>query len=190
MYPSINAALSALDSQGPNSITVAGTCTENIFLDKRERLVIQAAPGQTATIVAADPSAIVLQTFGSQGVVLSSLVFQGGVNGVIVNQGSNVRMLNCTVQQNSSDGLVVQIGSTLVIESSTFQNNGGNGMSVGASSNVTLATSPGERILFQGNGGDGIDVDGSYFQLRKSDRAEQCRCRACRLRWAGADFWR
>ena len=116
VYPSINAALSALDSQGPNSITVAGTCTENIFLDKRERLVIQAAPGQTATIVAADPSAIVLQTFGSQGVVLSSLVFQGGVNGVIVNQGSNVSMLNCTVQQNSSDGLVVQIGSTLVIE--------------------------------------------------------------------------
>jgi len=93
VYPSINAALSALDSQGPNSITVAGTCTENIFLDKRERLVIQAAPGQTATIVAADPSAIVLQTFGSQGVVLSSLVFQGG--GVIVNQGSNVSMLNC-----------------------------------------------------------------------------------------------
>jgi len=38
-------------------------------------------------------------------------------------------------------------------------------MSVGASSNVTLATSPGERILFQGNGGDGIDVDGSYFQV-------------------------
>src|SRR5439155_13899502 len=57
--------------------------------------------------------AIVLQTFASQGVVLSSLVFQGGVNGVIVNQGSNVSMLNCTVQQNSSDGLVVQIGSTL-----------------------------------------------------------------------------
>ena len=56
VYPSINAALSALDSQGPNSITVAGTCTENIYLDKRERLVIQAAPGQTATIVAADPS--------------------------------------------------------------------------------------------------------------------------------------
>ena len=50
VYPSINAALSALDSQGPNSITVAGTCAENIFLDKRERLVIQAAPGQTATI--------------------------------------------------------------------------------------------------------------------------------------------
>src|SRR2546430_13159674 len=105
----------ALASQGPNSITVAGTCTESVFLDKRERLVIQAAPGQTATIIAADPSAIVLQTFGSQGVVLSSLVFQGGVNGVIVNQGSNVSMLNCTVQQNSIDCLVVQIGSTLVI---------------------------------------------------------------------------
>src|SRR5260370_13088098 len=136
-YPSINAALKVLDSQGPNSITVTGTCTENIFLDKRERLVIQAAPGQAATIVAADPTAIVLQTFGSQGVVLSGLVPQGGVNGAIVNQGSDVSMLNCTLQQNSSDGLVSQIVSTLVIENNTMQNNGGNRISLAPASTVT-----------------------------------------------------
>jgi hypothetical protein len=64
-YPSISAALSTLDPHGPNTITVSGTCVENIFIDKHERLFIQSAPGQVATINAADPSSIVLQTFSS-----------------------------------------------------------------------------------------------------------------------------
>lgn len=164
-YPSINAALNALDSQGPNSIAVRGTCTENIFLNRRERLAIFASPSQPATIVAADPSAAVLQTFQSNGVDLSNLVFQGGSNGVIVNQGSDVTMFNCTMQQNSGDGLDVQIGATLVIENGTIENNGGSGMSIGASANVTISTSPGELLTVQGNSGDGIDVDASYFQV-------------------------
>jgi len=32
-YPSITAALSTLDPHGPNTITVSGTCVENIFID-------------------------------------------------------------------------------------------------------------------------------------------------------------
>ena len=164
-FSSINAALNALDSQGPNSIAVRGTCTENIFLDRRERLNIFASPDQPATIVAADPTAPVLQTFQSNGVDLGNLVFQGGSAGVIVNQGSDVTMFNCTMQQNAGDGLGVQIGATLVIEGGTLQNNGGNGMSVGASANVTISTAPGERTLVQNNSGDGIDVDASYFQV-------------------------
>src|SRR5712692_75945 len=104
-YSSITAALSALDRQGPNSITVSGTCVENIFIDKFERLTIQSAPGQTATINAADPSGIVLATCQSTGILLSGLVFQGGSTGVLLNQGSNVNMVNSTMQQNSGDGL-------------------------------------------------------------------------------------
>src|SRR5713226_7050483 len=59
-FTSITAALNALDFEGPNSITVTGTCTENLSVDNRERLNIQAAAGQTATINAADPSGVVL----------------------------------------------------------------------------------------------------------------------------------
>jgi hypothetical protein len=54
-YPSINAALNALDSQGPNSINVSGACTENIFLNNRERLSILGSSNQSTTIAAADP---------------------------------------------------------------------------------------------------------------------------------------
>jgi hypothetical protein len=163
-FASITAALNTLDRQGPNSITVIGTCTENVFVDKYENLVIQGVPGQ-ATVAAADATGIVLQLFASTGIVLSDLVFQGGTNGVLVNQGSNVNIFNCTMQQNSSDGFGIQIGSTAVVENSTIQNNGGNGMSVSAQSNVTLSTFPDQRIRVQGNSGDGIDVDGSYLQV-------------------------
>lgn len=84
-YSSISGALSALDPHGPNTITVSGTCVENIFIDKFERLFIQAAPGQTATITAADPSRIVFNTFQSTGILLSGLIFQGGSTGVLLN---------------------------------------------------------------------------------------------------------
>jgi Right handed beta helix region len=164
-YASVSAALSVLDPHGPNSITVSGTCVENIFVDKFERLFIQSAPGQTATITAADPSGIVLQTFQSTGILISGLVFQGGSTGVLLNQGSNVTIVNCTMQRNSGDGLGMQMASTLVMENSTLQDNQGNGMSVAVGSNATMATNPNERIRVLRNGGDGIDVDGSFFQV-------------------------
>jgi hypothetical protein len=164
-YSSITAALSTLDPHGPNTITVSGTCVENIFINNHERLFIQSAPGQTATITAADASGIVLQTFQSTGILISGLVFQGGSIGVLLNQGSNVTIVNCTMQQNSRDGLGMQMASTLVMENSTLQDNQGNGMSVAVGSNATMATDPNERIRVLRNGGDGIDVDGSFFQV-------------------------
>lgn len=165
MYSSINAALSALDPHGPNTITVSGTCVENIFIDKFERLFILAAPGQTATITAADPSGIVLQTFQSTGILVSGLTFQGGSTGVLLNQGSNVNIVNCTMQGNSGDGLDMQMASTLILENSTIQGNQGSGLSVAVGSNATMAVSPNQRIRVLNNGGDGIDVDGSFFQV-------------------------
>lgn len=164
-YASINAALNALPLQGPNSITVTGTCTENIFLAFREQLLITAGPGQSATIASPDPNQTVLATFSSHGIVLTNLVFQGGAAGVDVSQGTEITLNNCTMQQNSSDGLLVETGSTAIMENGTMQNNGGNGMTVTNTSTITLATMPGEQILVQGNAGDGIDVDGSSLQV-------------------------
>src|SRR6266705_3597587 len=59
-FPSIDAALSTLDPNDFNTVTVSGNCVENIFIANFERLLIQSAPGQTATITAPDPSGIVL----------------------------------------------------------------------------------------------------------------------------------
>ena len=164
-FPSITAALSTLNPNDANTITVSGNCVENVFIANFERLVIQSAFGQNATVTAADPSGIVVQTFQSTGIGLFGLVIQGGSVGVLLNQGSNVTINNCTIQGNSGDGLDMQMASTLVMENSTIRDNHGNGMSVGAGSNATMATNPNERIRVLRNGGDGIDVDGSYFQV-------------------------
>jgi parallel beta-helix repeat protein len=164
-FHSITAALSTLNPNDANTITVSGNCVENVFIANFERLLIQSAFGQTATITAADPSGIVVQTFQSIGIGLSGLVIQGGSAGVLLNQGSNVTIVNCTIQGNSGDGLDMQMASTLVMENSTIRDNQGTGMSVAVGSNATLATNPNERIRVLGNGGDGIDVDGSYLQV-------------------------
>jgi Right handed beta helix region len=164
-FPSITAALSTLNPNDGNTITVSGTCVENIFFANFERLVIQAAFGQRATIRAADPAGIVLQTFQSTGILFTNLVIQGGSTGILLNQGSNVTIVNCAIQGNSGDGLDMQMASTLVMENSTIQDNQGNGMAVAVGSNATMATQPNERIRVLRNGGDGIDVDGSFFQV-------------------------
>jgi hypothetical protein len=153
-FSSITAALNTLSLQGPNGITVTGTCTENVFIGSREFLSIQAAPGQTATINAADQSGIVLQTFTSHNILLIGLVLQGGQNGLLAGI-SDVDVQGCTIQNNSRDGVVVQVGSVLTIENSTIQNNGGNGLTDAAGSSVTLATFPTQRIRILGNAGDG-----------------------------------
>ena len=157
--------LNALDLEGPNTITVTGTCTENLFIDSRERLVIQAAPGQTPTINAADSSGIVLHIFQSREIGLIGLVLQGGQSGLLVNQTSDVGIQGCTIQNNSGDGVHVQIGSVLVIENSTMQNNGGNGLFENGGSSVTLATFPAQRIRILSNAGEGIHTEGSFLQV-------------------------
>jgi hypothetical protein len=164
-YPSISAALAAMDPNDANTITVTGTCSDNIFVANFERLLIQSAPGQTATIAAANPSGIVLHTFQSTGVVLSGLVFQGGATGVLLNQGSNVTMFGCTMQQNSGDGLHIQMNSILVMVNSTIQDNQGSGLSAAGGSEVTFDANPPQRIRILRNGNDGIDLDGSNLQV-------------------------
>jgi hypothetical protein len=164
-FPSISAALATMDPNDANTITVTGTCSDNIFIPNFQRLFIQSAPGQTATIVAANPSGIVLQTYQSTGILLVGLTFQGGSMGVLLNQGSNVNMIDCTMQQNSGDGLHMQMGSILTMENSTMQDNQGNGLYAAGSSEATLATNPNQRIRILRNGQNGITLDGSSMQV-------------------------
>ncbi|HEX6100481.1 MAG TPA: hypothetical protein VF432_29470 [Thermoanaerobaculia bacterium] len=67
--PSITAAVASLDLDGPHTITVSGTCTENVVLNQRERLVIQGP----ATIIG--PAIAIAIRDGN--VVLRNLVVRG-----------------------------------------------------------------------------------------------------------------
>lgn len=165
-FSSINDALNSLDQFGPHTITVSGTCTENLFIHDRNGITMIAAAGQKATVAnAANPPAIVIQFFRARRMLLYGLTVQGGSDGVLVNEDSDALIQNCTMQGNSGDGLGVQQGASATIENSIFRNNGGNGVSANSNATVTLATSPQQRIHMSNNHFAGINVDGSYLQI-------------------------
>lgn len=164
-FATITAALNSLDTFGPHTITVTGTCNESLFIADRDGVSITAPVGQTATVNASSPSDIVIQFLRARRMLLRGLVIQGGSSGVIVNFGSDAFIQNCTIQNNSGSGLRSQQNASLVVENSTLQKNGGSGLTVGADSNVTLSTFPTQRIHINDNGFAGIEVDGSYLQV-------------------------
>jgi parallel beta-helix repeat protein len=166
-FTSITSALNFLpinSANEPHVITVSGTCTESVLIFNRQRITIQAAPGQTTTINATNSSVNAFSIVGSRAIVLVGLVIQQGNAGLQVAQGSEATIQNCTIQNNSSDGLLVQNNSTLTVQNSTIQQNGGNGV-FDAHSQVGFATFPAQRNRILGNGGDGIQGDGSLLQV-------------------------
>lgn len=173
-YSSINAALSTLDPIGPHTITVSGTCNENVALTQRDRLTIQAVAGQYATIEnAAAPSATTLYIAGSHSIFLDHLIIGGGAPAMYVSVSSgDIHMQNCIVQNSLGDGLDIDGESALFVENSTIKNNAGAGVFISNLSTLGLGTYPAQRILITGNGfggvgngPDGLAIDGSNVQV-------------------------
>jgi hypothetical protein len=143
VYSSITAALNAItNNQGPNSISVSGTCTENIFIVKQSNLTIHNSPGSTAVITnAANPAQITVKLFGSSFVTFDGLSIQGGVVGIFVEQ-SDVQMFNSVIEKNIGDGAAAVNRASLTLGvSCIIRNNGGNGVVVGDLS-IGRVTSP------------------------------------------------
>jgi hypothetical protein len=173
-FHSITDALNTLNLAGPNVITVSGTCRENVSIGERDRLTIQAAAGQTATIVnAATPPGITLLVAGSHNIVLDQLIVQGGSPAMYVTDASSAVLVeNCTVENSLADGLDIDMESELVIQNSSFKSNSGSGIFISNQSQMTLATYTPQSIQIAGNGfggggngNDGLAIDGSQVQL-------------------------
>jgi hypothetical protein len=140
-YPSITAALNAItNNAGPNSISVSGTCTENVFIFNQNNLNIHNAPGSAAVITnAASPAQITVQLLGSRLVTFNGLSIQGGNPGLFVNQGSDLQIFNSVIENNVGSGAIVLIKSDLNLgDSCIIRNNGANGLVVGDSSLVVV----------------------------------------------------
>lgn len=146
---SINAALSGLDLEGPHLIIVTGTCNENVAIADRERLTIAAPFGQTATIVAADPTDNVIFVFRSHSIRLVRLVLSGGSFGLLVLR-SEVQVNGSTMQNNSAAGVAITQMSSLQFAGNVVQNNG-DGITVNQTSRAVITGG-----TVQGNAGSGI----------------------------------
>ena len=173
-FHSINAALNTLNLVGPNTITVSGTCHENVALVQRDRLTIQAAVGHVATIEnAAAPPVSTLYVAGSHNIVLNNLVIQGGSPALYISDSSSATLVqNCTVQNSVGDGFDIDGESEVVIQNSTVKNNSAVGIFISNASQLTFGTYPTQRIRISGNGfggggngNGGLEIDGSQVQL-------------------------
>lgn len=161
---SINAALASLDPVGPHTITVTGTCTENVNINLRNQITIQAPDGQTATIQASNPPGNSITISGSRQIVLNRLLIRGGRNGVNINQGSVVNIHNSTIAENNSVGILFT-QSTLTIDSSTIRDNTLTGLAAQAASLGNVGGPlPLHQVVITGNG-TGVTVLEAFLQF-------------------------
>lgn len=150
-YPTINAALAAIGPTGPSTISVTGTCNENVTLNNVRSLTIFAGPGGARIVGPQDSDAF--DIFLSQDIVLQNLEIVGTpgttVNtaggGVFISDASEVHLLSCNIHDNQGGGVFADTGSLLFLNHTTIQNN-----------------SPGDALDVTNN--SSADVVGSTFQ--------------------------
>jgi hypothetical protein len=189
---SINGTLAGLvQSNNTRGITISvtGTCKENIVIGGFDHLVLQGIPkraqhGATLQDVS-NGTAAVVTIYSSFDVLLTGLTINGGAFGVNCVQYSFCFLYLDTVQQSAGDGvrfarsngnlqnnmilnhagrgIAAVNGSTLVTISNKISDNGGAGIVVNSGSNLT-ATSD----TIQNNAGSGIRALGTSV-VRASD---------------------
>ena len=160
----ISGALASLDAVGPHTITVTGTCSENVNINLRNQVTIQAPNGQTATIEAANPNGNVILISSARRIVLNRLVIRGGRNGVNINLGSDVEIHNSTITNNNAVGILFT-QSTLNIDSSSIVDNGAAGLGAQAGSLANVGgVNPLQQVHISGNG-TGVTVLEAFVQF-------------------------
>lgn len=166
-YSSITAALNAITNNGgPNSITVSGTCTENVLIFNQNNLTIQAASGATPVITnAANPAQITIQVFSSHLVTFNGLSIQGGDPGLFVNQGSELQVFNSVVEKNVGGGVEALLKSDVNLDACIIRNNGTFGILVGDSS-IVLVLTPVQ--ILNNNGSGAIAFSNGYIKFQST----------------------
>jgi len=99
-YPTITAAVAALDLDGPHTITVSGTCSESVLLDQRERLTIDGP----ATVNGGAQPAFVIRN--SAHVLLRALTTSGPSSAISIGNHSSVTLMG-VIAENATNGFAV-----------------------------------------------------------------------------------
>lgn len=188
-YPSINAALAALDNQGPHTITVSGNCNESVLLDQRERLTIQGPATVTGTapfgIQILNSGNIVLRsltvsapqtaiTVGNKSAAsISGVTAQGGFNALDIFGGATVNVggsaaADAVLLHNSTNGMRMEGSVVFMPARVTIENNSSAGIVIDSGRLETSAPAAGPIVIR--NNFVGINVqNGGFVQLGRSN---------------------
>jgi len=156
--------LADTNPQGPNTITVSGSCRDNILIQSMDRLTLIAKNGASITD-RSKGSLTVVDIEDSHRVTLQGFTINGGDNGVGCGTESVCYLTGNTIQGAGASGSGIGIGgrSHAFLESNVIQNNGFRGSTVSGGSQISSSND-----VFQGNAAQGIVVFGAYFEAFNS----------------------
>lgn len=143
----------AVGSAGPNTVTVSGTCNENITVVGMNNLTLQGNP--TATVNGnANGFGTVLWVTDSQNFVMNNITLSGnGVAGGVYCAAAVCHLNNDTVENSAGNGVGVGPSSIVFLSSTTVQQNARDGAHLGGNGNLVLA-----GATIQSNGAAGVDL--------------------------------
>jgi hypothetical protein len=152
--------LATLPNAGPNSVSVKGTCLENVSIINRTDLDIFGNP--TATVQPGNPNLRLLLIDSSQRISIRNITFDGG-RGIVVNDHSRVSFESITVQNSGLVGLASN-DSHIGIFNSTVTNSARAGININGG---TLDVDSG--VTVSGNARSGIAVTTARLRLNGGD---------------------
>ena len=155
--------LATTNPQGPNTITVLGSCRGNFVIKGLDRLTLITRHGASITD-RSNGNLAVLDIEDSHSVTVQGFTINGGSGGVLCNTTSVCYLTGNTIQDGAGTGVGVFADSHAVLESNLIQNNGGRGATVNDRSRMASSND-----VFQGNGAQGVAViSGAYFGASNS----------------------
>ena len=172
--PTINSAIRLLNPEALNTVTVSGSCHENILIQGFDRLTLITTTGATINDASGGRSPVV-DIEDSRRVNLEGFTIRGGASGVNCSNasvcsltgntvetaqqgvgsfaGSKLFLYGNTIQNNSQQAVVVAHDSRVGSEYDTFKGSGDVGVfAISGASFITIGS------IIQNNGSDGIVV--------------------------------
>ncbi len=154
---SINAALTLLNPQGPNTLTVYGTCNENVVIWRFNQLTLRGKSGATINDASGGTGSVVYIGESTE-IEVQGFTINGGTWAVMCDDFTVCRLDGNTIQ--GASGVGIQVGmSRATIGANTIQNNG---IGVAVIESGFVRTTGG--LIVQQNQADGVLVDygGTY----------------------------
>ena len=147
--PTISEVLQTTSGR-PLTITVHGTCTENLVITRDDVTLTGTSGG---AITPADAALDTIRIDGAKRVIIETLTITGGATGIRGVHGAAFTVRRTTIQNAVGAGVAAIYSSQALIDGNTIQNNAGNGITVDYSSSATITSN-----TIRGNRQDGIGV--------------------------------